>query len=77
MDPLESRVAVGTGGASGIGAALARAFAARGARLADVNGDTHLDVVCVARNGINGQVTTLLGDGSGGFTSIAGEGSQR
>ncbi len=34
MDPFQDRVAVVTGGASGIGAALARAFAARGARLA-------------------------------------------
>lgn len=33
MDPFRERVAVVTGGASGIGAALARAFAARGARL--------------------------------------------
>jgi NAD(P)-dependent dehydrogenase (short-subunit alcohol dehydrogenase family) len=34
MDPFDGRVAVITGGASGIGAAMARAFAARGARLA-------------------------------------------
>jgi NAD(P)-dependent dehydrogenase (short-subunit alcohol dehydrogenase family) len=34
MDPFKDRIAVVTGGASGIGAALARAFAARGARLA-------------------------------------------
>ncbi len=34
MDPFKGRVAVVTGGASGIGAALAKAFAARGARLA-------------------------------------------
>jgi NAD(P)-dependent dehydrogenase (short-subunit alcohol dehydrogenase family) len=33
MDPLEGRVAVVTGGAGGIGMALARAFAARGAKL--------------------------------------------
>ena len=41
MDSFSGRVAVVTGGASGIGAALARAFAARGARLAllDVDGD--------------------------------------
>jgi NAD(P)-dependent dehydrogenase (short-subunit alcohol dehydrogenase family) len=39
MDPFRNRVAVITGGASGIGAAMARAFAARGARLvlADVD----------------------------------------
>lgn len=34
MNEFEGRVAVITGGASGIGAAMARAFAARGARLA-------------------------------------------
>jgi NAD(P)-dependent dehydrogenase (short-subunit alcohol dehydrogenase family) len=34
MDEFRDRVAVVTGGASGIGAALARAFAARGARIA-------------------------------------------
>jgi NAD(P)-dependent dehydrogenase (short-subunit alcohol dehydrogenase family) len=34
MDPFRGRVAVITGGGGGIGAALARAFAARGARLA-------------------------------------------
>jgi NAD(P)-dependent dehydrogenase (short-subunit alcohol dehydrogenase family) len=34
MDPFENRVAVITGGAGGIGTALARAFAARGARIA-------------------------------------------
>jgi NAD(P)-dependent dehydrogenase (short-subunit alcohol dehydrogenase family) len=33
MDPFRNRVAVITGGASGIGAAMARAFAARGAKL--------------------------------------------
>jgi NAD(P)-dependent dehydrogenase (short-subunit alcohol dehydrogenase family) len=33
MDPLSGRVAVVTGGAGGIGMALARAFAARGAKL--------------------------------------------
>lgn len=33
MDPFQGRVAVVTGGASGIGAAMARAFAARGAKL--------------------------------------------
>src|SRR5215831_7344452 len=33
MDPFLDRVAVVTGGAGGIGAALARAFAARGAKL--------------------------------------------
>ena len=33
MDPFQGRVAVITGGAGGIGAALARAFAARGAKL--------------------------------------------
>lgn len=33
MDPFRDRVAVITGGASGIGAAMARAFAERGARL--------------------------------------------
>jgi len=33
MDPFKDRVAVVTGGAGGIGAALARAFAARGAKL--------------------------------------------
>lgn len=41
MDPFRDRVAVITGGASGIGLALARAFAARGARLclADIDED--------------------------------------
>ncbi len=34
MDPFRARVAVITGGGGGIGSALARAFAARGARLA-------------------------------------------
>jgi NAD(P)-dependent dehydrogenase (short-subunit alcohol dehydrogenase family) len=34
MDPFQGRVAVITGGAGGIGGALARAFAARGAKLA-------------------------------------------
>ena len=33
MDPFRDRVAVITGGGGGIGAAMARAFAARGARL--------------------------------------------
>jgi NAD(P)-dependent dehydrogenase (short-subunit alcohol dehydrogenase family) len=33
MDPFENRVAVVTGGAGGIGSALARAFGARGAKL--------------------------------------------
>jgi NAD(P)-dependent dehydrogenase (short-subunit alcohol dehydrogenase family) len=39
MDPFRNRVAVITGGASGIGAAMARAFAARGAKivLADID----------------------------------------
>lgn len=41
MDPFQDRVAVITGGAAGIGAAMARAFAARGAKLvlADRDGD--------------------------------------
>jgi NAD(P)-dependent dehydrogenase (short-subunit alcohol dehydrogenase family) len=41
MDPFRDRVAVVTGGAGGIGLALARAFAERGASivLADLNGD--------------------------------------
>jgi NAD(P)-dependent dehydrogenase (short-subunit alcohol dehydrogenase family) len=40
MDAFRNRVAVITGGASGIGAAMARAFAARGAKivLADIDG---------------------------------------
>ncbi|MFN8545760.1 MAG: SDR family NAD(P)-dependent oxidoreductase [Candidatus Binatia bacterium] len=40
MDPFRDRVAVITGGASGIGAGLARAFAARGAKLVLADLDT-------------------------------------
>ena len=43
---FNNRVAVITGGASGIGAACARAFAAKGARIVclDINGDGAADV---------------------------------
>jgi NAD(P)-dependent dehydrogenase (short-subunit alcohol dehydrogenase family) len=49
MDPFAGRVAVVTGGGSGIGAALARAFAARGAHLvlADLDADA---MAAVARD---------------------------
>jgi NAD(P)-dependent dehydrogenase (short-subunit alcohol dehydrogenase family) len=40
MDPFQDRVAVITGGAAGIGAAMARAFAARGAKLVLADRDT-------------------------------------
>ena len=58
--PFEPGVTVGTANQAG------------GARLADVNDDGHVDVVCITKNGLNGQVTTLLGQGNGLFTTIAG-----
>ena len=47
MDPFRDRVAVITGGAGGIGMAMARAFAARGAKLALADLD---EAACSARS---------------------------
>lgn len=55
MDPLSGRVAVVTGGAGGIGMALARAFAARGAKLVLAD----LDDAALAR-----AKTALAGEGA-------------
>lgn len=67
MDPLRDRVAVITGGGSGIGAAMARAFAARGARLVLAD----LDEAALAR------VEAALREGGAQVTSVRTDVSKR
>ena len=63
MDPFRDRVAVVTGGGSGIGAAMARAFAARGARLvlADLDEEAMSRVEAELR-GAGAQATSVRTD---------------
>src|SRR5689334_13500600 len=57
-DPFRDRVAVVTGGGSGIGAALATAFAARGAKL--VLADVDDDALARTRASLEGGGATVL-----------------
>jgi NAD(P)-dependent dehydrogenase (short-subunit alcohol dehydrogenase family) len=59
MDPFKDRTAVITGGAGGIGMALARAFAARGARI--VLGDLNQTALDAAVAELRGEGTDVLG----------------
>lgn len=59
MDPFHDRVAVVTGGAGGIGFALARAFAARGAKLALADLDE--EALARAEKELAGTGTELIG----------------
>jgi NAD(P)-dependent dehydrogenase (short-subunit alcohol dehydrogenase family) len=63
MDALKGRVAVITGGGNGIGAAMARAFAARGARLvlADLD-QAAVDRMAAELTGAGGQVLGVQTD---------------
>jgi len=58
-DPFSDRVAVITGGAGGIGMALARAFAARGARIALA--DVHEERLAAAVRELEGEGAAALG----------------
>jgi NAD(P)-dependent dehydrogenase (short-subunit alcohol dehydrogenase family) len=59
MDPFRDRVAVVTGGAGGIGMAMARAFAARGARL--VLADLDEEALASAEKELSGKGAEVLG----------------
>ena len=59
MDPFRDRVAVVTGGAGGIGMAMARAFAARGARL--VLADLDEEALAAAEKELSAAGAEVLG----------------
>ena len=59
MDPFRDRVAVVTGGAGGIGMAMARAFADRGARL--VLADLDVEALASAEKELSGKGAEVLG----------------